>query len=533
MRVFEVIVFQGTGRFKTRVVEPILRTIGAPAAAGLAFFRRSFTPDPAAPPERNFSISRDLFLRGLGLLLLAAFVSAGLQLPGLIGSKGVLPLAESLKAVAVDYGPRRFFLLPTLFWFHAGDLFLTGACWLGAACSLLLALGILPLPCLLAAWALYLSIVVGGAEFFDFQWDFLLLEMAFLALFLAPPLRLSPSRRKNLPPAMRWLLLWLLFRVVFFSGVVKLVGADPSWGSLNALRYFFQSQPLPTPPGWWAQKLPDPVLSGLCLVVLVIELGIPFFMLFGRRLRLASFAILAAFQAALLVFANTNFLNHAVLLLLLMLVDDAAWRKSLLLRPLTNRYPERPLPGRTHWVLVPYFLFIAIVSIVQTAADLGHRGPWPSSLLSLYRFNVPMRLTGHYGYTLTSLDYRPQIVLEGTLDGREWKEYSFRWAPGDPKRMPGFSSPHSPRLEARLWLASYSRCEDVPWFQQFTGRLAMASPAVLSLLAKDPFNGQAPLTVRSMRYGYRFSDFPEWRRTGEWWVRFERGEFCPPVSKPD
>jgi hypothetical protein len=472
-------------------------------------------------------------LRGLGLLLLIAFVSAGFQLQGLVGSRGILPLAESLKGVAAEYDARRFFLLPTLFWIDAGDATLTAAWALGAACSLSLALGFLPLPSLFAAWALYLSVVVAGAEFFDFQWDFLLLEMAFTGLFLAPLRRLSAARPEPPPPVLRWLQVWLLFRVFFFSGAVKLLSGDPSWGSLKALRWFFQCQPLPPPPAWWAQQWPGIVLSAACLAVLVVELGVPLLLFLGRPLRRLSFLVLLAYQGALLFFANTHFLNLEVMLLSLFLVDDAAWKDSRLLRPLASRFGRPTAPPGVRWAAVPCAFLVLSLTLLQAVADLGYRGRWPEPFLSMSRFNAPLRLVGHYGYTVTSIDTRPQIVVEGTLDGKDWKEYRFRWAPGDLRRMPGFSSPHSPRLEARLWLAAHGKCEDAPWFQQFLGRLATASPPVLDLLAEEPFGGQAPLTVRSRRYDYRFTGLGERWRTGNAWVRVERGEFCPPVSDPD
>lgn len=519
--------FTGAARWAGRMLSSAWRRT-------LPFFR----VPPALPPERSFSISRDLFLRGLGLVLFAAFVSVALQVEGLIGSRGILPLDASLKDVAASYGPRRFFLLPTLFWLNAGDAALQGACWAGAACSLLLALGIAPLPCLFAAWALYLSVATGGAEFFNYQWDSLLLETSFAALFLAPLRRLSPSRAEGPPSALRLLLLWILFRVVFFSGIVKLLSHDPSWGTLQALRFFFQCQPLPTPLAWWAQQAPEGVLTAACFALLALELGVPVLMGTTRKLRLACFAILVLYQVLLMGVANTNFFNLLVILLALFLVDDAAWRARARNTFLVRWFPppparrDPPAPGRVRWALIPFFLFILAVSAVQTAADLGYSGKWPEPFVSCFRLNYPLRFTSHYGYTVTSTDYRPQVVLEGTLDGKEWKEYRFRWAPGDLKRLTGFATMHAPRLDGQMWLLPYARCEDAPWFQQFLGRVAVASPPVLDLMASDPFDGKPPLQVRSKAFLYRFTSIPERRRTGEWWARVEKGEFCPPVSKP-
>ena len=49
---------------------------------------------------------------------------------------------------------------------------------------------------------------------------------------------------------------WLLFRLMFGSGVVKLRSGDPTWRSLTALEYHYETQPLPTWVGYYAHHLP-------------------------------------------------------------------------------------------------------------------------------------------------------------------------------------------------------------------------------------------------------------------------------------
>ena len=62
-----------------------------------------------------------LFLRGLGLIYLAAFVSLALQIRGLVGSDGILPLGEYLAAAHAGWGADAYWRLPTLFWLNASD----------------------------------------------------------------------------------------------------------------------------------------------------------------------------------------------------------------------------------------------------------------------------------------------------------------------------------------------------------------------------------------------------------------------------
>ena len=52
------------------------------------------------------------------------------------------------------------------------------------------------------------------------------------------------------------MLRWLLFRLMFASGVVKLLSDDPAWWNLTALEYHYWTQPLPTWTAWLANQLP-------------------------------------------------------------------------------------------------------------------------------------------------------------------------------------------------------------------------------------------------------------------------------------
>ena len=46
---------------------------------------------------------------------------------------------------------------------------------------------------------------------------------------------------------------------------------------------------------------------------------------------------------------------------------------------------------------------------------------------------------------------RPEIILSGSDDGVHWKEYQFKWQPGDLCRRPGFCTPFMPRLDWQMW----------------------------------------------------------------------------------
>jgi hypothetical protein len=174
--------------------------------------------------------SRWIFLRILGVTYLVAFFSLEFQLKGLIGSGGILPAREFLTAVNRVLGPERFRLFPTIFWWNSSDAFLQIACYSGIVFSWALTAGIAPLLCLIVLWILYLSFTVVGQAFFSFQWDVLLLEVGFLAIFFAP-MNLCPrfSRETAISPLMLLLLWWVLFRLILESGIVKLTSGDMTW----------------------------------------------------------------------------------------------------------------------------------------------------------------------------------------------------------------------------------------------------------------------------------------------------------------
>jgi hypothetical protein len=125
---------------------------------------------------------------------------------------------------------------------------------------------------------------------------------------------------------------------------------------------------------------------------------------------------------------------------------------------------------------------------------------------------------------------RAEIVIEGSEDGSSWREYEFKWKPGNVERAPGWVAPHQPRLDWQMWFAALSRYEQNPWFVRFIGQLLKNSPEVTSLLERNPFPKAPPLYVRAILYDYHFTTMAERKTTGAWWKREERGIYLPRVS---
>ncbi|MFM8983180.1 MAG: lipase maturation factor family protein, partial [Spartobacteria bacterium] len=218
----------------------------------------------ASVKRPSFAVANALFLRALALIFLIALLSYRHQAPGLNGPNGILPVGPFFEAVANHLGDGAFWSLPSLVWLspNLGTLDLLAN--IGIAASLAALLGILQPLCFLTLWAVMLSLCVAGQDFYGFQWDALLIETAFLAIFLSP-WRVKPNLSPAAPPRLaRLAVVLLLFRLVFCSGIVKLTSGDPNWASLRALDFHFLTQPLPNPLAWFAHQLPPQVLTGLC-----------------------------------------------------------------------------------------------------------------------------------------------------------------------------------------------------------------------------------------------------------------------------
>ena len=485
-------------------------------------------------PGKTFDglLTRRIFLKYLGLIYFTAFVSLGVQVLGLIGSRGILPASEYLQAIHERFGPQSYWLVPTLAWFQSSDWFLQGLCWGGAGLSLLLILDLAPALVLFLLWLFYLSLVTAGQDFLSFQWDILLLETGFLAIFLAPFRLSSKSSGDSGPPAVIvWLLRWLLFRVMFSSGFVKLASGDPVWRNLTALTFHYQTQPLPTWIGWYAHQLPVWFQKISCIMMFIIELGVPFLIFAPRRPRLWGCGVLLGFQVLIFLTGNYCFFNLLTAALCLLLLDDRVF--SPLTFFLSPKRGERVGEGGRRWpgwVIQPMAAAVILLSVMSFTRTLRLRIPWPAPAVIFYQVLDPLQIANGYGLFAVMTTRRFEIEVQGSRDGAAWKTYEFKYKPGNPKRRPGFVEPHQPRLDWQMWFAALGSIQRNPWFVRFCFRLLEGSPEILRLLAKNPFPDSPPRYVRALLYDYHFTDPSTRRMTGAWWRREFKGDYSPVMS---
>jgi hypothetical protein len=133
---------------------------------------------------------------------------------------------------------------------------------------------------------------------------------------------------------------------MFSSGLVKLMSGDPTWRNLTALKFHYESQPLPTWIGWYAHQLPGRVQQFSTLLMFIVELVLPFLIFSPRRLRLIPFFAFVVLQLLIFLTGNYCFFNLLTIALCVVLLDDIAVRK-LLPRWLLKNLTPHPAPQTT------------------------------------------------------------------------------------------------------------------------------------------------------------------------------------------
>ena len=476
------------------------------------FWGRAFEP-------ARYHIISQLFLRLLGCVYLAAFVSFVVQANALIGADGVLPLEYFLSGFKEQVGSVFYLRLPTLFWFSHADGFITSVCIAGIILSLCLITGFLTRSSLILLYILYLSIVNVGQLFMSFQWDILLLECGFLAIFLPWGSRLIV-----------WLFRWLVFRFMFLGGVVKIVSRDQSWDTLTALSYHFETQPLPTPLAWYAHHLPDIVLMSAAGITLIIELLLPFLIFSPRRFRHVAALCFLFFQTMILLTGNYNFFNLLTMSMCLFLFDDAAIKRLLSVRILSlvsiNKFPSAGVMATCCALLMTVTSIVIgstqVVSVMSRDTALR--------LTGAHQLLRPFSIVNAYGPFAVMTKVRNEIVIEGSADKTSWQEYQFKYKPGDLEQCPGWVSPHQPRVDWQMWFAVFSKPEQQRWLFNLLVRLLQNSEAVTGLFAYNPFPDEPPVGIRARVYHYTFTSVEERKETGRCWNRSLVGEYYPQMS---
>jgi len=482
----------------------------------------------AFSPVDNYQLASGLFLKALAVIYFVAFLSLGVQITGLVGVNGILPFHEILEYMSQSQGVSAYLYKPTVFWLDSSDIALVTVCVLGCAVSLLLLVGMQSTWSLIVLFVLYLSLLHAGQTFLMFQWDILLLEAGFLAIFL--------TRGAN--HLLLFMFHWLLFRLRFMSGVSKLASGDPSWSGMTTLNYYFETQPLPHIGAWYFHQLPEWVLKGGVMLVLFSELIVPFFIFLPRKFRLFAAGFTIMVQLLIIATSNHNWINLMTIVLCLFLLDDDLLRK-ILPRSL-QRYTalEPALESASHGghkllrnrFLLPVFAFLimlsSVVAFTSMVTDIKAVDSFKQSTVLIRLWGI-----GHIYHVFPNMQVeRHELEIEGSDDAIEWKTYVFKYKPAALDEMPGFIVPHQPRLDWMIWFVPPRSERMMYWFGEFMQRLHEGSPEVLGLLRHNPFPDKPPKYLRVQAYQYWFTSREEKETTGNWWRREHLGQF--PYVRP-
>ena len=475
----------------------------------------------------TYHFSRWLFLRAIGCIYLIAFLSLWVQIHGLVGSSGILAADQYLTAVRQQVGTAGYHLVPTLFWLYPSDFFLHILCAGGVVLSIFLIAGFFPPITLAFLWVLYLSLVSVGQVFLSFQWDVLLLEVGFLAIFFAPLQRRDILSLASQPSrAFLWLLRWLLFRLMFASGFVKLA-SDEVWRNLTALNFHYETQPLPTWIGWYVHQLPEWLQKISVVGMFAVELVIPFLIFMPRRLRTAGCVGFVGLQVLIILTGNYCFFNLLTIALCLLLIDDVTWKGLLSERFMPAiRSLIQPVHRYRRACLSVVAILLFLLSVIRFSGQLFREARLPD-----VAWITSFRSVNTYGLFADMTESRPEIIVEGSNDQITWKTYEFRWKPGDLTKAPKWVAPHQPRLDWQMWFAALQGdYQNTYWFLNFMGSLLQGTPTVLKLLAENPFPDTPPRYVRATLYDYSFTDLGTKRSEGMWWEREWKRIYCPAIS---
>ena len=456
--------------------------------------------------------------RGVAAVYLIAFVCAARQFRGLIGTRGMLPVPDYL-------AHRSFRSTPSLFHLRYNDGFFAAVCWAGAATSAAMVAGLADaapvwgaMALWLLLWVLYLSIVNVGQIWYSFGWESLTLEAGLLVVFV--------GNNDVAPPVLvMWLTRWLLFRVEFGAGLIKLRG-DRCWRDLTCLDYHHETQPMPGPLSWFFHRLPRPFHRMEVAGNHFAQLVVPFGLFAPQPIAGIAAAVIAATQLWLVLSGNFAWLNWLTIVLAISVIDTSTVSAVLGIEPPADMPATQP-----HWFAALVVTFAAMVVVLswRPAKNLLSRRQRMNSTFD------PLHLVNTYGAFGSINRTREEVILEGTARAVQshetvWTEYEFKGKPGDVRRLPRQWSPYHLRLDWLMWFASISPSYALPWLIPLCHGLLTNEPSIVRLLRTNPFPDTPPALIRATLYRYRFSTARELRSQRVWWQRERIGEYLAPLS---
>ena len=212
---------------------------------------------------------------------------------------------------------------------------------------------------------------------------------------------------------------------------------------------------------------------------------------------------LSRLNVVIAVTGNYTFFNLlSIILCVFLLDDDVVQRLPGKVRRVIRSFPTLTLPmGILTGATAVLAAFVLIVGGLQMWGTFD--GKYPSPTSTAMRWIAPFHTVNGYGLFAIMTTTRPEIIVEGSNDGVEWRSYEFKHKAGDPFKTGTLSLHRTP--PARL--ADVVRCARHRNRNAVSGLNVQAPkrlPNVLSLL-REPVP-EARLANQSATYLYTFSD---------------------------
>jgi hypothetical protein len=496
-----------------------------------------------------------LLPRMIGVLYVVAFGALVPQLVSIIGKDGAAPLAIRFERARRDFPTfRRFLDFPSVFWINCSDGFIAAVPWLGVLAGLMAIYGgPIGWVGLFLGWILWNSVEPAGLIF---PWDTMLQEAGFLVLFV-PLTQVLPSlEATHLPlPAVAFTFRWLCIRLMLGFAKVKFIGTGK--GDSLYLRGFLIWAPLPTPIAWWAHHGPQWILRASVGFMFVGEAVAPWLGFFTGLPRLISFGIMTALMLGIHITGNWGYFNLGYIALCVCLLDVNASIFDVAKEPWASSWSE---PGTLAVNVVMGLLFLTslVYFVIMNSwisrtwvqwlwETLTWNRWWGRALIGWFRFLAPFHVCNGYGVfpPNSAPPLRLAPVIEGSDDGKTWKQYGYKFLPTTPKSKLPIVAPHHPRFDQLLHYAAVG-IHDSGFFSALVGdgtpymaylrsffldraaqRLVLDDPRAKAQLGHNPFPDHPPTQVRVTAFALAPTRIDEYKRTGERWRVRRVGEMLP------
>lgn len=469
--------------------------------------------------QADYWLSLFIIQRGLGLIYLIAFLVTLNQFCPLLGENGLMPVPQFLERVS-------FKRKPSIFHWHYSDWLLRVFSWIGIILSIVTLTGLseigplwLSMLIWFLLWAIYQSIVNVGQLFYGFGWESLLLEAGFYAIFMGP-------LQYQAPLLMIFILRWLVFRVEFGAGLIKMRG-DKCWRNLTCMNHHHETQPMPNALSRFFHLLPEPLHKAETFFNHLVQLGAVWLLFLPQPLASIGAVAIILSQGYLIISGNYAWLNWVTLILAFSGISDVYLQQIIPLSiPADLLFP---LPF--HVIIILLALGVAYMSI----------NPIKNMLSSKQRMNAsfnPLHLVNTYGAFGSVTRKRYEIIIEGTTDKvldaqTQWKAYEFKGKPGSPNMSPPQIAPYHLRLDWQIWFAAMSSIHSNPWLLKFAIKLLKNEKSHLKLLDSNPFNNEAPHFIRMRLFHYKYTTHQQYRKSGKCWKKSFQRMYLSPQSLDD